>query len=192
MSVQFSLVQSLSRVRLCDPMDCTTPGLPVHHPLPESTQTHVHWVDDAIQPSHPLSSPSPPAFNVSQHQGLSVSRNHVGHYWQGSFQMSQLFVSGSQSIGVLASASVLPMNIQDWFPLGLTGWISLYTFTFTFHCRRRAIKSRMIPWKKERERAWDFHEGPVVKTPRCQCREWGFNSWLVNQDPTFHVVWPKG
>ena len=55
---------------LCDPMDCSTPGLPVHHQLPEFTQTHVHWVSDAIQPSHPLSSPSPPTFNLSQHQGL--------------------------------------------------------------------------------------------------------------------------
>ena len=55
---------------LCDPMDCSTPALPVHHQLPEFTQTHVHWVSDAIQPSHPLSSPSPPAFNLSQHQGL--------------------------------------------------------------------------------------------------------------------------
>ena len=55
---------------LCDPMDCSTPGLPVHHQLLEFTQTHVHWVCDAIQPSHPLLSPSPPAFNLSQHQGL--------------------------------------------------------------------------------------------------------------------------
>ena len=60
-----------SCLTLCDPMDCSTPGLPVHHQLPESTQTHVHWVNDAIQPSHPLSSPSPPALNLSQHQGLS-------------------------------------------------------------------------------------------------------------------------
>ena len=74
----FSSVQSLSRVRLCDPMDCSTPGLPVHHQLPEFTQTHVHWVSDAIQPSHPLSSPSPPALNLSQHQGLFqwVSSSH--------------------------------------------------------------------------------------------------------------------
>ena len=55
---------------LCDPMNCSTPGLPVHHQLSESIQTHVHWVGDAIQPSHPLSSPSPPTFNLSQHQGL--------------------------------------------------------------------------------------------------------------------------
>ena len=55
---------------LCDLMDCSTPGLSVHHQLPEFTQTLVHWVGDAMQPSHPLSSPSPPAFSLSQHQGL--------------------------------------------------------------------------------------------------------------------------
>ena len=66
---QFSSVaQSCST--LCDPMNCSTPGLPVHHQLPEFTQIHVHWVSDAIQPSHPLSSSSPPALNLSQHQGL--------------------------------------------------------------------------------------------------------------------------
>jgi len=69
-SVQFSSVQSLSHVRLCDPINRSTPGLPVHHQLPEFTQTHIHWVSDAIQPSHPLSSPSPPAPNPSQHQSL--------------------------------------------------------------------------------------------------------------------------
>ena len=60
-----------SCLNLCDPMDCSTPGHPVHHQLPELTQTHVHWVGDAIQPPHPLSSASPPAFDLSQHQGLS-------------------------------------------------------------------------------------------------------------------------
>ena len=63
-------VQLLSRVWLCDPIDRSTPGLPVHHQLLEFTQTHVHRISDAIQPSHPLSSPSPPTFNLSQHQGL--------------------------------------------------------------------------------------------------------------------------
>ena len=67
---KFSSVQSLSRVRLCDPMNHGTPGLPVHGQLPESAQTHVHSVGIAIQSSHPLSSPSPPALNLSQHQGL--------------------------------------------------------------------------------------------------------------------------
>ena len=68
-SVQFSSVAP-SCPTLCDPMNCSTTGLPVHHQFPESTQTHVHLVNDAIQPSHPLSSPSPPALNLSQHQGL--------------------------------------------------------------------------------------------------------------------------
>ena len=102
-----------SRPTLCDPMDCSTPGFPVHHQLLELTQTHVYQVSDAIQPSHPLSSPSPPAFNLSQHQGL--------------FQWSLFFTSGGQSIGVSTSASVLPMNIQERFPLGFTGWISLHS-----------------------------------------------------------------
>ena len=107
-----SSVQSLSCVWLCNPMDCSMPGLPVHHQLPELAQICVHWVGDAIQPSHPVSSPSPPTFNLSQHQGL--------------FQRFSSSHSGSdQSIGVSASASVFPMNTQDWFPLGWTGWISL-------------------------------------------------------------------
>ena len=111
-SVQFSSVQSLSRVWLfATPLNGSTPGLPVHHKLPEFTQTHAHQVGDAIQPSHPLSSPSPPA-----PKSLPAS---------GYFPMSQLFTSGGQSIGVSASASVLPMNTQDWSPSGWTGWISL-------------------------------------------------------------------
>ena len=93
-------------------MDCSTPGLPVHHPLPEFNQTHVHWVSDTILPSHPLSS-------------VPFSSYPQSFPSSGSFQMSQLFASGGQSIGVSASTSVFPMNIQDWFPLGWTGWISL-------------------------------------------------------------------
>ena len=72
------LVQLLSHVWPCDPMDCCMPGFPVHHQLPELAQTHVRWVNDAIQPSPPLSSPSRPAFNLSQHHGLfqGVSSSH--------------------------------------------------------------------------------------------------------------------
>ena len=99
-----------SCLTLCYTIECNTTGLPVHHQLPELTQTHVHWVGDAIQPSHPLSSPSPPAFNLSQHQGL--------------FNESVLRIRWPQ-FGVSASASVLPMNIPNWFPLGWTGWVSL-------------------------------------------------------------------
>ena len=112
-SIQFSSVAQLCPT-LCYPMDCSTPGLPVHHQLPESTQTHqthVHWVGDAIQSSQPLPSSSPPAFSLSQHQGL--------------FKWVSSLTSGGQSIGTSASASVLPMNTQDWSPLGWTGWISL-------------------------------------------------------------------
>ena len=75
----------------CDSMDCSTPGLPVHHQLPELTQAHVHLVGDAIQPSHPLSSPSPPAFNLSQHQVFSnESAPHIRwpKYWSFSFSIS--------------------------------------------------------------------------------------------------------
>ena len=91
-------------------MNCSMPGFPVLHYLPEFALTHVHWVSDVIQPSHPLSSPSPPAFNLSQHQGLFqwVSPWHQGH-----------------SIGASALSSVPPMNSQGWFPLRLTGLISL-------------------------------------------------------------------
>ena len=114
----FSSVQSLSRIgTLCDPMDSSTPGLPVHHQLLEFTQTHVHLVGDAIQPSHPLSSPSP-AFNLSQHLGL--------------FNESVLHIRWPK-YGVSALASVLSMNIQDWFPLGWTGWISLQTRLYPCH-----------------------------------------------------------
>ena len=103
----FVVVQSLRLVQLCNHMDCSTPGLPVHHHLLEFAQIHVHRVSDAIQPSHPLLPSFPFAFNLSS----------------ASFPVSQLFTSGGQSIG--ASASVLPMSIQGWFPLGLTGLISL-------------------------------------------------------------------
>ena len=107
-SVQFSSVQSLNCVwlTLCDPLNCSTPGLPVHHQLPEFTQTHVHRVGDAIQPSHPLSSPSPPAPNPSQHQGL--------------FQ----WVNSSHEVAKVLEFQ-LPMNTQDWSPSGWTGWIYL-------------------------------------------------------------------
>ena len=77
LNYQFSSVTQLCPI-LCDPMSCSTPGLPVHHQLPEFTQTHIHWVGDAIQLSHPLSSPSPPTLNLSQHQGFFqwVSSSH--------------------------------------------------------------------------------------------------------------------
>ena len=106
-SVQFSHSVVLT---ICDPMDCNTPGFPVHHQLLEPAQTHVYWVRDAIQPSYLLSSPSPSAFSVSQHQGRLqwVSSSH---------QVAKVLK--------LVSPSILPINIQDWFLLRLTGLISL-------------------------------------------------------------------
>ena len=91
-------------------MDCSMPGFSVPHCFLEFAHTRVHWVGDAIQPSHPLSPPSPPALNLSQ--------------W-GSFPVSWLFASDSQSIGASASAAILSVYIRGWFPLGLTGLISL-------------------------------------------------------------------
>ena len=96
---------------LGDTMDCSTPGFPVLRHLPEFAQTHVHCIGEAIQPSHPLSSPSPPTFNLSQHQDL--------------FQWVSQLHQVAKSTGDSPSASVLPMNIQGWCPLGWTGWISL-------------------------------------------------------------------
>ena len=93
---------------VCDPRDYSLPGFPVLYHLPELAETHVHRVGAAIQPSHPLLSPF-----FSCLQSFPAS---------GSFSVSQFFTSGGQSIGALAS--VLPMNIQDWFPLGLTGLMS--------------------------------------------------------------------
>ena len=106
-----SHVQKPSRVQLCQSMDCSMPGFPVLHYLSKLAQTHVHWVGDAIQWSHPLSSPFSSCF-----QSFPES---------GSLTMNCFFSLSDQSIGASVSVSILPMNIQDWFPLGWTGWISL-------------------------------------------------------------------
>ena len=103
------IVQLLSRVRLCDPRDCSVSGFPVHHQLPELAQTYVHQVSDAIQPSHPLSSPSPPTFSLSQNQGLFqwLSSSHqVAKYWSFSFSISP----SSEYSGLISFR-------MDWFGL---------------------------------------------------------------------------
>ena len=110
LNIQFSSVTQ-SCPALCDPINCSMPSLPVHHQLPEFSQSLVHWVSDAIQPSHPLLSPSIPAPNPSQHQSL--------------FQWVNSAWGWLQSIGVSALASVFPKNNQGWSPLEWTGWISL-------------------------------------------------------------------
>ena len=99
-----------SCLTLCNPIDCSMPGSTVHHCFSEFVQIHVRWVDDATQLSNPLSSP------------LLVLQSFPA---SGSFPMSGLFASGDQRNGASTSATVLPMNIQGWFPLGLTGLISL-------------------------------------------------------------------
>ena len=109
-SVQFSSAAQ-SCPTLCDPMNRRMPGLPVHHQLPEFTQTHVYQVGEAIQPSIPLVIPF-----SSCPQSLPAS---------GYFPRSQLFEWGGQSIGVSGLVSVLPMNTQAWSPLEWTGWIYL-------------------------------------------------------------------
>ena len=108
-SVHFSSIAQ-SCLTLCDPMNHSMPGLPVPHQFPEFTQTHVHRVGDAIQPSHPLSSPSvlPPILpNIRVFSNESTLHMRWPKYWSFSFR------------------SVPPMNTQDWSPLGWTGWISL-------------------------------------------------------------------
>jgi len=108
-SYTFSSVAQLC-LTLCDPIDCSTPGLPVRYYLLEFTQTHGHWVGDAIQPSHPLSSPLlPPSIfpSIRVFSNESVLLIRWPECWSFSFNISP------------------PMNIQDWFPLGWTGWISL-------------------------------------------------------------------
>ena len=109
--IQFSSVQSLSHVWLCNPVACSTLGFLIHHQLLKLVQTHVHWVDGVIQ-------------NISS-SVVPFSSCLKSFPATGSFPMSQFFASGDQSIGASASASVLPKNIQDWFPLGLIGLISL-------------------------------------------------------------------
>jgi len=106
-SSQFSSVAQLCPT-LCDTMNCSMPGFPVHHQLPEPPKAMSWWCHPTISSSVIPFSSWPQSFPAS-----------------GSFQMSQLFTSGGQSIGVSALASVLPMNTQDWSPLGWTGWISL-------------------------------------------------------------------
>ena len=106
---EFSSFQSFNRVQFCNSMDCSTPGFPVHHQLPEFTQTHVHQVGDVIQQSHPLSSLSPPAFHLSQHEGFSsesVLHMRWPKYWSFSFS-----ISPSNEYSGLISLMI------DWFDL---------------------------------------------------------------------------
>ena len=142
-SVHFSSVQSLSCVRLFATSRAAACQASLsYHQLLEPAQTLGHWVGDAIQPSHPLLSPSP-AFSLPA---------------SGSFPMSQFFSSGGQSIGALAS--VLPMNIQDWFPLGWTGLISLQSkglwrvFSNTTVQKHQFFSAQLSLWSNSHTHTW--------------------------------------
>ena len=153
----FSQSVSQSCLTLCDPRDHSTPGgvlvkpwwrLLCPSPSPKNAQTYVHWVSDAIQPSNPLSSLSPPAFNIAQHQGLFQSVLHIR--WP--------------SIEASASASVLPMNIQNWLPLGLTGWTSLQfkglsrVFSNTTVQKHQFFGTQLSLWSNSHIHTWKLEE----------------------------------
>ena len=129
---------------LCDPMDCSMPGFPVHHQLPKFTQIHVHRVGDTIQPSHPV-------IPFSRLQSFLASR---------SFPMSHFFASGGQSIGASPSASVLPMDIQDWFLLGLSGLISMQSkglsrvFSSTTVQKHQFFSAQLSLWSNSQIHTW--------------------------------------
>ena len=144
-SNQFSSVTQ-SCPTLCDPMDCSTPGFPIHHWLPELAQTHDHRVSDAIQPSHHPLSPFSSCL-----QSFPAS---------GSSPRSQFFAPGGQSIGVSASASVLPVNTQDLFSLGLSDLISLESqglsrvFSNTTVQKHQFFGTQPSLWSNSHIRTW--------------------------------------
>ena len=149
-SVQFSSVTQ-SCPTLCNPMNCSAPGLHVHHQFMEFTQTHVQRVGDAIQPSHPLSSPSPPAPNPSQHQSP--------------FQ----WVSSSHEVAKVlefsALASVLPMNTQDWSPLFLFYFIFLTFDMIIFFNEILSQRRKKIPLLIHQESSFRSNRGLVYWRP---------------------------
>ena len=142
-----------SCLTLCNSMDCSRPGFPVHHHLPELAQTHVQGVSDAIQQSHPV---------------IPFSSCLQSFIASGSFQMSQFFASGSQGIGASASALVLPMNIQDWFPLGWTSLISLQSkglsrvFSITKVQKHQLFSAQLSLWSNSHIHTW-LLEKPSAK-----------------------------
>jgi len=148
-------------------MDCNMPGFPVLHCLLEFAKPHVHWVSKVIQPSHPLSSSSPPAFNIFQHQGL--------------FQRVGLFTSGGQGIG--ASASVLPVTIQGLFSLELTGLISLLSkrlsrvFSHTTAWKHQFFSTQPSSWFNSHICTW-LLEKPSLWLDRPLLAKW-FNCFLI-------------
>ena len=157
-SVQFSSVQFSSVAQscptLCEPMDCSTPGLPVHHQFPEVAQTHVHRVGDAIQPSHSLLSPSPPAFNLSQHQGLFQWVNSL-HYVAKIMKVKSNAVKNNYSIGtwnvrsmnqsklIVFKQEVARVNINI-LGIGELKWIGMGKFSsdvhYIYYCGQESLR----------------------------------------------------
>ena len=139
----FVVVQLLSHVRLWDPMDCSTPGLPVLHHLPEVAQTHIYWVGDAIQPSHPLWSPSTPAFSLSQHRGLlqwASSSHQVAKDWSFSFS-----ISPSNDYSGLISFRM------DWFDLAVQGTLKSL---LQHHSSKHQFFSAQPLWSSSHIHTW--------------------------------------
>ena len=146
-SLLFNSFQSC--LTLCDPMNCSTPGLPVHHQLPESTQTHVHWVGDAIQPSRSLLSPSPPTFNLSQHQGLFkwVSSSHqVAKVLEFQLQRQsfQWILRTDFRQDGLVGSPCCPRDSQESFPTSQFKSISFLALSFLYS---PALTSIQDYWK---------------------------------------------
>ena len=163
---------------LCNSMNCSIPGFSAFYYLLEFAQTHVHWGGDAIQPSHSLLS----LFSFCLQSFLA----------SGAFSISRLFASGGQSIGTSASASVLPMNIQDWFPLGLTGLISLQSkglsrvFSRSTVWKHQFFGAQPSLWSNSHIRTW-LLEKPIALTI------WTFASkvmsLLFNMLSRFVIAW---
>ena len=150
--VQFSSVQSLSCPTLCNPMDCSMPGLPVHHQLLEFIQTHVHWVHDNMQRPYPLSSPSPPAFSLSQHHSL--------------FQ----WVSSSHQVAKVLEFQLQYQSFQRIFrtsneyPLGLTGLVSFQSkglsrvFPHTLVQKHQFYSTQLSLWSSSQIHTWPLEK----------------------------------
>ena len=147
-SVQFSSVAQSSPT-LCNPMDCSIPGFPVHHQLLELTQTHIHWVGDAIQPSHPPSSHSPPAFNLSQHQGLlneSVLHIRWPKYWSFSFNISP----SNEYSGLISFR-------MDWLDLLAVQM----TFKSLLQTHKNLLHSYTLTMRKQKEKLRKQYHSPL-------------------------------
>ena len=137
-SVQFSSVQLLSHVQICNPMNCSMPGFPVHHLLLELAETHFHWVTDAIQPSHPLLSPFPPAFNLSQRQGLllwvstSVLQIKWPRNWSLSFSISPFNEYSGLILGFTGLTPCSPRDSQESSPTSQFKSINSLALSFLY------------------------------------------------------------